>query len=75
MSRPAARLVKRSGAQAEDSKAGSVKMSRDEKLALLEEIERIANSQYVALVQQQQQEHTALKRKLQRLREAIASDN
>lgn len=42
----------------------SVKMSGSEKLELLSEIERIANSQ-----------HTALMQKIRRLREAIASDN
>jgi hypothetical protein len=41
-----------------------VKMSTPEKLSLLSDIERIANSQHMALMQ-----------KIQRLREAIASDN
>jgi hypothetical protein len=44
--------------------ANGVKMSRAEKLSLLCEIERIANSQ-----------HTALMQKIERLRAAIASDN
>jgi hypothetical protein len=41
----------------------NVKLSRAEKLSLLGEIERIANSEHVALMQ-----------KINRLREAIASD-
>ncbi len=44
--------------------ANGVKMSTPEKLSLLSDIERIANSQHVALMQ-----------KIERLREAIASDN
>ena len=45
------------------TRAENVRMSKSEKLSLLDEIERIANS-----------EHTALMQKIKRLREAIASD-
>jgi hypothetical protein len=56
--------VERDATKATSPPAGNGKLSRAEKLSLLCEIERIANSQHVALMQ-----------KIQRLREAIASDN
>ncbi len=48
----------------ESQRSENGKLNTAEKLSLLSEIERIANSQHVALIQ-----------KIQRLREAIASDN
>lgn len=61
MNRRGIEVVKREKGKAQ--RAENVKMSKDEKLALLGEIERIANS-----------EHSALMQKIKRLREAIASD-
>ena len=57
-------VVEREARKSTSPLAGNGKLSRAEKLSLLSEIERIANSQHVALMQ-----------KIQRLREAIASDN
>lgn len=62
MNRRTPQLLRREKEKA--TRAESVRMSKDEKLSLLSEIERIANSQHMALMQ-----------KIQRLREAIVSDN
>lgn len=59
-----AKIVKGGADKADALQPFGAKMSKGEKLSLLSEIERIANSEHVALMQ-----------KLKRLREAIASDN
>jgi anti-sigma28 factor (negative regulator of flagellin synthesis) len=59
------KIVKRADRKDDAVTANGVKMSKVElQLSLLSDIERIANSQHVALMQ-----------KIERLREAIASDN
>jgi hypothetical protein len=58
------KIVQRADRKDDAATANGVKMSTPEKLSLLSDIERIANSQHMALMQ-----------KIQRLREAIASDN
>jgi len=58
------KIVKRADRKDDAATVNGVKMSTPEKLSLLSDIERIANSQHMALMQ-----------KIERLREAIASDN